>query len=176
MDDKEKQEIDMEEVEEQEVEVQDEVEVLDAPEPSTEAKLTEMTDRYQRALAEFDNYRKRTVKEMAARYDDGVRAACEALLPVLDNFQRALQAQPDKEDSFYKGVAMISGQLHGAMGGLGVKEIELFPGEQFNPNFHNAVAHVEDDNFGQNEVAEVLQTGYIHKEKVLRYSMVKVAN
>jgi len=155
-----------------------EVEILDAPtiEPDTDAKLAEMTDRYQRALAEFDNYRKRTAKELSGRYDDGIRAACEVLLPVLDNFQRALNAQPDKEDSFYKGVAMIAGQLNGALGGLGVKEIELFPGEQFDPNYHNAVAHVEDDKFGQNEVAEVLQTGYIHKEKVLRYSMVRVAN
>ena len=153
-----------------------ECEILDAAPPDPDAKYNEMLDRYQRSVAEFDNYRKRTMKEMATRYDDGIRSACEKLLPTIDNFERALNAHEDTESSFYQGVAMIARQFAGILEELGVKPIELEPGDKFDPNFHNAVAHVEDENFGQNEVAEVLQKGYLHKEKVLRYSMVKVAN
>jgi len=149
-----------------------EIEVLDAPNQD----LKEMQDRYQRSLAEFDNYRKRTMKEMAARYNDGISYVCEKLIPMVDNFERALSTQEDKEDNFYKGVAMIARQFEGILADLGVKPIELEPGDKFDPNFHNAVAHVEDENFGQNEVTDVLQKGYIHKDKVLRHSMVKVAN
>jgi len=152
---------------------QQECEVLDAPPPQD--KESEMEDRYKRTLAEFDNYRKRTIKEMSARYDDGVRAACEKLLPMVDNFHRALHAHENK-DSFYQGVAMIARQFDGILSDLGVEPIALEPGDKFDPNFHNAVAHVEDENFGQNEVVEELQKGYIHRDKVLRYSMVKVAN
>jgi len=147
-------------------------EVLDAP----ESKTDEMLDRYQRTLAEFDNYRKRTTKEMFAKYDDGVRSACERLLPLLDNFERALNAHDNKEDRFYQGVAMIARQLDDTLAGLGVEPIALEPGDVFDPNFHNAVAHVEDENLGQSQVAAVLQKGYKHKDKVIRYSMVKVAN
>lgn len=144
-----------------------EVEVLDTP---------DFQDRYQRTLAEFDNFRKRTTKEMAARYDDGIRAACEKLLPIIDNFDRALMAHEDKEDTFYKGVAMIAKQFDNTLSEMGVEPIALEPGNNFDPNLHNAVAHVEDDNFGQNEVVDVLQKGYIHKGKVIRHSMVRVAN
>ena len=154
------------------LESEPEVEVLDAPTDP----LKEMTDRYQRTLAEFDNYRKRTTKEMFARHDDGVRSACEKLLPLVDNFERALNAHESKEDSFYKGVEMISRQFDDILHGLGVEQIILMPGDEFDTNFHNAVAHGEDENFGPNQVAEVLQKGYIHKDKVIRYSMVRVAN
>ena len=153
---------------------QQEVEILDAPNP--DAKYTEMEDKYKRSLAEFDNYRKRTTKEMQARYDDGIRTACESLLPIVDNFQRALDACEDRESNLFKGVAMIARQFGEIMGNLGVDAIPLKPGDKFNPTLHNAVAHVEDENFGANEVAEVLQRGYVHKDKVIRYSMVKVAN
>jgi len=153
---------------------QPELEILDAP--NQDSKYNEMVDRYQRALAEFDNYRKRTTKEMSARYDDGIRAACENLLPMVDNFKRALDACEDKENNFYQGVAMIARQFDGILSTLGVEEITLEPGDKFDPNFHNAVAHVEDENFGQNEIADVLQKGYVHKGKVLRHSMVRVAN
>ena len=177
MDDKLKDELEEVEFEEEilEEENSEEVEVLDAP-PSPDTKYNEMVDRYQRSLAEFDNYRKRTIKEMSVRYDDGIRAACEQLLPMLDNFQRALNAFENKEDSFYQGVAMIARQFDGILNGLGIEPIIVEPGSKFDPNFHNAVAHVEDENFGQNQVAEVLQEGYVHKDKVLRHSMVKVAN
>jgi len=137
-------------------------------------KLKEAMDRYQRTLAEFDNYRKRTVKELAARYDDGMRGTCEKLLPIIDNLQRAISTHENKEDTLYKGVIMIARQFSDTLAELGVQEIE--EGTEFDPNLHNAVAHIEDENYGQNEIVEVLQKGYIHKDKVLRHSMVKVAN
>ena len=139
-------------------------------------ELKEMTNRYQRSLAEFDNYRKRTMKEMAARFDEGAAYAVEKLIPMVDNFERALSAQEDKEDGFYKGVEMIARQFESILADLGVQPIEVNVGDKFNTDFHNAVAHVEDENFGASEVVQVLQTGYMHKGKVLRYSMVKVAN
>ena len=160
------------EIQTDELEETAECEVIDSP----DSKYNEMLDKYQRSLAEFDNYRKRTIKEMSARYDDGIRHACEKLLPLADNFERALNAQENKEDSFYQGVAMIARQLDAVFTELGAEPIALEPGDGFDPNYHNAVAHVEDENFGQNQVADVLQKGYIHKDKVLRYSMVKVAN
>jgi len=153
---------------------QPELEILDAPQQ--DSKYNDMLDKYQRCLAEFDNYRKRTIKEMSARYDDGIRAACENLLPMVDNFERALDAHEDKENNFYQGVAMIARQFDGILNALGVEAIALEPGDKFDPNFHNAVAHVEDENFGQNEIADILQKGYAHKGKVIRHSMVRVAN
>jgi len=170
---------------EEELEGTDEIEILDAPPEvltdemhgdSATSMLTEMTDRYQRSLAEFDNFRKRTAKEMIARHDDGVRTACEMLLPLVDNFARALAAADNTSDSFYQGVAMIARQFDGVLDALGAAEIEAAPGDKFDPVYHNAVAHVEDENFGPNEIADVLQKGYTHGDKVLRYSMVRVAN
>jgi len=169
------EDINKEETLPQEELIEETPEVLDVPD-IPESKTDEMLDRYQRTLAEFDNYRKRTTKEMLAKYDDGVRSACERLLPLLDNFERALSAHENKEDSFYQGVAMIARQLDDTLAGLGVTPIALEPGDEFDPNFHNAVAHVEDENLGQSQVAAVLQKGYKHKDKVIRYAMVKVAN
>ena len=166
----------MNDVEKVEEILEDEVEILDPPSDDTDSKLAEATDRYQRTLAEFDNYRKRTVKEMAVRYEDGMRGTCEKLLPIIDNFDRALNACEDKESKFYQGIAMIARQLSDTLADLGVEEIYIEPGAEFDPNLHNAVAHIEDENFGQNVIADVLQKGYIHKDKVLRHSMVKVAN
>jgi molecular chaperone GrpE len=151
------------------------LEILDAPQ-SADAKLLEMQDRYQRCLAEFDNYRKRTAKEMAARYDDGVRAACEKLLSIVDNFERALHSHENKDDPFFKGIEMIARQFDATLNELGVKEIQIDNTTAFDANFHYAVAHVEDENFGENSVAEILQKGYLHKEKIIRPAMVKVAN
>jgi molecular chaperone GrpE len=95
---------------------------------------------------------------------------------VLDNFERALNAHEDKEDTFYQGVSMVARQLEGILNDLGVHAMDLEVGTPFNPNFHNAVAHIEDGNLGQSVVAEILQKGYMHRDKVLRHSMVKVAN
>lgn len=151
------------------------IEVLDAP-PPNDAKYDEAIDKYQRCLAEFDNFRKRTAKELSERRNDGVRDACEKLLPVIDNFERALSAAENKEDNFYKGIELISRQFDNVLDELGVKLIETEPGSEFDTNLHYAVAHTEDENFGENTIAEVLQKGYVHKERVIRPAMVKVAN
>jgi len=149
-------------------------EVLDTP----DALYKETLDRYTRTLAEFDNFRKRTVKEKAAQYDDGQRAAAEKILPLIDNFQRALNAgeATHADDTFYQGITLIARQFIQVLTDLGVEEIPAAPGTDFDPNLHNAVAHAADDNFGTNQISEELQKGYKHKDKVLRYSMVKVAN
>ena len=145
-------------------------------ETQEEAKYNEMLDRYQRCLAEFDNYRKRTAKEMAARYDDGIRAACEKLLPIVDNFERAMAANDNPDDTFYQGVALIARQFDNMLNELNVESIAIEIGDPFNANLHHAVAHTEDETLNQNSIAVVLQKGYVHKERVLRYAMVKVAN
>jgi len=153
-----------------------EVEVLDAePEESSDKAYQELFDRYQRTLAEFDNFRKRTLKEKASAYDNGVQDTVEKLLPTLDNFERALAASEDKEDTFYQGIAMIARQLESYLADLGVEAIEG-SGATFDHNLHYAVAHVEDPEYGAGEVIEALQKGYIYKGKVIRPSMVRVAN
>ena len=156
-------------------EEQEIAEVLDAP-PAADEKYAEMLDKYQRCLAEFDNFRKRTAKEMAERRNDGIRDACEKLLPIIDNFERALSAAENKEENFYKGIEMISRQFDNVLDELGVKSIETEPGGSFDTNLHYAVAHTEDENFGENAIVEILQKGYIHKDRVIRPAMVKVAN
>ena len=153
------------------------VEVIDAEaEKDFESMYNEMLDKYQRSLAEFDNFRKRTTKEMMARYEDGMKAAAAKFLPTLDNLDRALGTSDNKEDTFYQGIVLILRGFEAAFADMGIKPIELEPGAPFNANYHNAVAHTEDENFGENQVAEVLQKGYMFKDKVLRHAMVKVAN
>ena len=141
-----------------------------------EAMYTEMLDKYQRSLAEFDNFRKRTTKEMISRYDEGVKNTAARFLPSLDNLERAVNAHEDKEDGFYQGVALTLRGLVEVFAAMDIKPIEAEPGHAFNANLHNAVAHTEDENFGENQIAEVLQKGYMYKDKVLRHSMVRVAN
>lgn len=142
-----------------------------------EKKANDYLDRYQRTLAEFDNFRKRTMKEKASMYDDGVRDSVLKLIPVIDNFERAVSAvsEEEKESGLYKGIEMVLKQFTEILTSLGVQEIEA-EGKAFDPNLHNAVMHIEDENFGENEVAAVLQKGYICKDKVIRPSMVQVAN
>lgn len=150
----------------------------------TEAKIAELEqkaadnfDKYQRCLAEFDNFRKRTAKEKASMYDDGVRDTVEKLLPVVDNLERAVAAQEnvDSEDVFLKGVQMTLKQFMEILNGMGVEEIKAL-GEQFDPNLHAAVAHEDDDTYGENEIILEMLKGYQYKDKVIRHSMVKVAN
>lgn len=142
-----------------------------------EKKVADYLDRYQRTLAEFDNFRKRTSKEKANMYDDGVRDSVLKLIPVIDNFERAVFAvsEKEKESGLYKGIEMVLKQFTEILSSLGVSEIEA-EGKTFDPNFHNAVMHIEDENFGENEITKVLQKGYICKDKVIRPSMVQVAN
>ncbi|MCL2362968.1 MAG: nucleotide exchange factor GrpE [Defluviitaleaceae bacterium] len=171
-------EIEIEEVEEsEETESNDTPEVIEAEEDADyKSQLDQAQDRLKRNLAEFDNFRKRTAKEMAARYDAGQSAAAEKLLPIIDNFQRALSANEDKEDNFYQGIALIARQFEGVLTDMGIEPITDETGTPFDHNLHHAVAHIEDEAYGQNEIVEVLQKGYKHRDKVLRPSMVKVAN
>lgn len=135
----------------------------------------DLLDKLQRQIAEFDNFRKRTIKEKASMYDDGVCDTVEKLLPVIDNFSRAMETTTNKEDSLYKGIEMIYNQFVEILTSLGVEEIQTV-GEQFDANFHFAVQHEENEEFGENTISLEMQKGYKYKEKVIRPSMVKVAN
>lgn len=140
-------------------------------------KIEELTDRVTRQMAEFDNFRKRTEKEKSQMYEIGAKDVVEKILPVVDNFERGLQAVPEgqKEDPFVSGMEKIYKQMMTALEEIGVKPIEAV-GQEFNPDFHNAVMHVEDEELGENTVAEEFQKGYMYRETVVRHSMVKVAN
>ena len=139
-----------------------------------EQQVEDLTDRLKRSMAEFDNYRKRTEKEKSSMYIIGAREIIEKILPVVDNFERGL-AQAPEGDAFADGMQMIYKQLLTTLEGLGVEAIEAV-GKEFNPDFHNAVMHVEYENAGENMVVEELQKGYTYKGFVVRHSMVKVAN
>ena len=139
-----------------------------------ELKYNAERDAHLRVAAEYDNFRKRTIKEKEASYGNGKADAVEKLLPVYDNLERALN-QPTEDEAFKKGVEMTMNQLVGIFSGLGV-EIFGNAGDTFDPNFHNAVMHVDDDSLGENVVAEEFQKGYMHHDSVIRCSMVKVAN
>lgn len=138
-------------------------------------ELSKSKEQYQRLLAEYDNFKKRTIKEKEAIYTDSVKDTVAELLPVIDNLVRAVDAFSDKECEECRGVAMVLRQTEEIFAKLGVSEIKSV-GEKFNPEFHNAVMHVEDDSFDESTVVEEFQKGYIYKDKVIRYSMVKVAN
>ena len=139
-----------------------------------EQQIEELTDRLKRNMAEFDNFRKRTEKEKSSMYIIGAKDIVEKMLPVVDNFERGL-AQAPEGDSFADGMKMIYKQLITTLDELGVKPIEAV-GKEFDPNFHNAVMHVEDEEAGENIVVEEFQKGYTYKDFVVRHSMVKVAN
>ena len=130
-----------------------------------------------RQMAEFDNYRKRTEKEKSSMYEIGAREVIEKILPIVDNFERGLAAVPEeeKETPFVDGMNKIYRQLLSVFEGMGVKTIESV-GQEFNPDYHNAVMHVEDEEAGENIVVEEFQKGYTYKDTVIRHSMVKVAN
>lgn len=137
----------------------------------------EANDKYKRLLAEFENARTRNEKESKRNYTIGAKEVLEKLLPVVDNFERALQAIPeeDKDRAFEQGVDKIYKQMIVTLEEIGVTPMNA-TGEEFNPDLHNAVMHVEDEEAGENVVVEELQKGYMYKDEVLRYSMVKVAN
>ena len=139
-----------------------------------QAIIDDLNDRVMRQMAEFENFRKRTEKEKGQMYDMGAKSILEKILPVVDNFERGLDAATEG-DSFADGMKMIYKQLMTSLEEAGVKEIEA-EGSEFNPDYHNAVMHVEDEELGENVVAEVLQKGYMYNDTVLRHAMVKVAN
>lgn len=137
-------------------------------------QIEELTDRLKRSMAEFDNFRKRTEKEKSGMYIVGAKEIIENMLPVVDNFERGL-AQAPEGDAFAEGMQMIYKQLMTTLEGLGVEVIEAV-GKEFDPDFHNAVMHVEDEEAGENIIVEEFQKGYTYKGFVVRHSMVKVAN
>ena len=140
-------------------------------------KIEELEDKVKRQLAEFENFRNRTEKEKSRMYEFGARDVIEKMLPVVDNFERGLAAIPEEEKGgpVASGMEMIYKQIMTPLEGLGVTPIEAL-NQPFDPNFHNAVMHVEDEEVEESTVVEEFQKGYIYKEHVIRYSMVKVAN
>ena len=137
-------------------------------------QLEDLNDKLRRSLAEFDNFRKRTEKEKSSMYIIGAKDIVERMLPVLDSFERGL-ATANEGDAFAEGMQMIYRQMVKALEEAGVKPIEAV-GKTFDPNLHNAVMHVEDEEAGENVIVEEFQKGYTYKDFVVRHSMVKVAN
>lgn len=150
---------------------------LEEKQDKKDIAIADLTDRLKRSMAEFDNFRKRSEKEKATMFDMGARSIAEKILPVVDNFERAMVAAPKEGEgkAFADGITMIYNQLKKTLEDLGVKPIDCV-GQAFDPNFHNAVMHIEDESLGENVVAEELLKGYMYKDSVLRHSMVKVAN
>lgn len=140
-------------------------------------EIADIKDRYQRTMAEYQNFRNRTEKEKADLYAYAVRDVMTKILPVLDNLQRGIAAIPkeQRDEAFAQGMDKIEKQFEKALNDIGVKPIEA-KGSVFDPNFHNAVMHIDDDNVGENVVVEEFQKGYTYKDSVVRHSMVKVAN
>ena len=163
-----------EEKEESASSAKDQEQVEQAP-VDFEKQLADADDKYKRFAAEYYNYRERTAKEKAAMFHDGVRDTVEKLLPVLDNLERAVQSPKDPEDPLYKGVMMTLKSFQEILKGMGVEEIPA-KGEKFNPNLHAAVSHIEDEQFGENEISLEMMKGYKYHDKVIRHSMVQVAN
>ena len=167
----------LKEVTEPEIEEKEEV-VEPTAEEKLQKELDELNDKYLRLMSEYANYQNRTTKEKAARYADAMVDAVAELLPVGDNLERALKTEVTSEDAvkFKEGIEMVMKQFNDRLEKLNVKPIKA-EGEQFDPNFHNAVMHIEDESIDDNTVVEDLMRGYIYKdERVVRHSMVKVAN
>ena len=151
------------------------VETLEAVEVNPwEEKYNAERDAHLRVAAEFDNFRKRTIKEKEASYGNGKADAVAKMLPVYDNLERALN-QPTEDAAYKKGVEMTMNELVKILTSLGV-EIFGNVGETFDPNFHNAVMHMEDENLGENVISQVFQKGFKLGDKIIRFAMVQVAN
>lgn len=142
-----------------------------------DVKIDELNERLVRLMAEYDNYRKRTDREKSSMYEMGVKSVVEKILPVIDNFERGFDCveEGDKDNPFIQGMQKIYEQFTGTLGEIGITAIEAV-GKEFDPNIHNAVMHVDDESVGANIVVEEFQKGYMYRDAVVRYSMVKVAN
>ena len=148
-----------------------EIEGLNQVIKGLEAEKAETNDKYLRVLAEYDNFRKRSQKEKELAYQEAYIDAVKGILPVVDNVERALEFAADENDK--KGIELIVSAIHTTLEKMGVNEIET---KTFDPNLHNAVMHIDDENLGEGEIVEVFQKGYVLGERVIRYAMVKVAN
>ena len=144
------------------------------PAVDTNALLAAAEDKYLRLAAEYDNFRKRSAKEKESAWTDSKASTAAAFLPVYDNLERALKA-PCSDEAYQKGVEMTMNQLKDVLNKLGIEEIPSL-GEKFDPNYHNAVMHVDDDSVEDNTIVEVFQAGFKTGDKVVRFAMVKVAN
>ena len=164
----------MEQPVEETVEIPTEETVEETPEINWEEKYNAERDAHLRVAAEFDNFRKRTIKEKEASYGNGKADAVAKLLPVYDNLERALN-QPTEDAAYKKGVELTMNELTKIFTGLGV-EIFGEVGETFDPNLHNAVMHIENEELGENVIATVFQKGFKIGDKVVRFAMVQVAN
>ena len=140
-------------------------------------QIEELTDKLKRSMAEFENFRRRTEKEKAAMFEVGAKSVIEKILPVVDNFERGMASLSEEEaqSPFAEGMDKIYKQLLTVLESMEVKPIEAL-GKEFDPNFHNAVMHVEDEEAGENIIVEEFQKGYLYRDSVIRHSMVKVAN
>lgn len=176
--DAEKEEKKVQDTAEEQTEEKDEKTAEQSEIDKLKEELAKQKDKYIRLLAEYDNYQKRTQREKAARYADAVVDTVEKILPIGDNIERALKTEVTSEDAvkFKEGVEMVMKQFFAILEKLDVTPIKA-EGEQFDPNLHNAVMHIEDENIDDNTVVEDFMKGYIYKnERVVRHSMVKVAN
>lgn len=139
-------------------------------------QIEELTDKVKRQMAEFENFRRRTEKEKSQMFDMGAKTIIEKMLPVIDNFERGLAAvTEDTDKAFAEGMDMIYKQMLSVLAEAGVQPIEVV-GQEFDPDFHNAVMHIEDEEQGENIIVEEFQKGYLYRDTVVRHSMVKVAN
>ena len=161
-------------MEENKEEVIEKEEVVEVQEDTTKQELEEMTDRYKRLMAEFDNFKKRSSKERESLYNSLMSDIITSILPVVDNLEKAAAA-PTEDENYKQGVEMVHKQLIDTLSGLGVEEIKTV-GETFNTEYHEAVSSVEDETLGEKEIKEEFRKGYKIKEKVIRHSMVVVAN
>jgi molecular chaperone GrpE len=150
------------------------IENADVVEDTTKQELEEMTDRYKRLMAEFDNYKKRSSKERENLYNSLISDIVTSILPVADNLEKASSA-PTEDESYKQGVQMVHKQLMDTLFNLGVEEIKTV-GETFDPEYHEAVSSVQDENLGEKEIKEEFRKGYKIGDKVIRHSMVVVAN
>ena len=171
-----KQEVKEENNEEVEEVVEDLIDEKDEKIKKLEAEVNELKNKYALAYADTQNMQKRLQSEADQTRKYRIQSFALEILPVIDNFERALASDENtKDEGFYKGVQMIYEQLINALKNEGVSEIDCL-GKEFDPNLHNAVMHIEDENLGENVVAAELQKGYMYKDQVLRYAMVQVAN
>lgn len=161
-------------MEESKEEILEKEEVVEVKEDTTKQELEEMTDRYKRLMAEFDNFKKRSSKEREMLYTSLKSDIVTAILPVVDNLEKAALA-PTEDQNYKQGVEMVHKQLMDTLASLGVEEIKTV-GETFNPEYHEAVSSVQDENLGEKEIKEEFRKGYKIGEKVIRHSMVVVAN
>jgi len=149
----------------------------DKKEEAYKEKIEQLEDRVKRQMAEFENFRKRTEREKQAMFETGAKSVLEKILPVIDNFERGFATvdPEDENDAFVGGMKMVYKQMMKELDNIGVKPIEAV-GCEFDPNFHNAVMQVEDEELGENIVSEEFMKGYMYRDSVVRHSMVKVVN